>query len=116
MSFMPERLKELREQNGYSLRDLAAICNTSKSAIFMYETGKRNPKQEALENMARALKCDIDYLTGKSDNPLSLEPIEEILGRLSEKERILFDMLKKLPVDKLEEVMEEIIFKLNEEE
>ena len=116
MSFCPERLKLLREQKGYSIRQLAELCNTSKSAIFTYETGKRNPKVEALENIARALKCDVDYLTGKTDNPLTLKPIEEVLGELSPKERALFEALRALPVDEYEKKMEEIIFFLDNQE
>lgn len=112
MAFIPERLKQLREQHGYSYRDLAVLCNASKSSIHSYEVGDRKPKQEAIENMARALQCDVAYLTGQSDNPLSLPAVEEVLGSLSPKEKQLFDLLKQLPVQEFEAAIDELLEKL----
>ena len=64
-----ERLRELRIGKGYSLRDLADMCNTSKSAINMYERGERKPKHEVLEAIAEAFDVDMDYLLGKTNIP-----------------------------------------------
>jgi transcriptional regulator with XRE-family HTH domain len=61
------RLKELREEKRYSYRDLAALCGVSKSAIVMYEQGKRNPKREVLEALADIFNVDMDYLLCRSD-------------------------------------------------
>ena len=63
----PQRLKELREECGYSVRELAALCDISKSAISLYEQGKRKPKIEALEAIADIFDVDMAYLLGESD-------------------------------------------------
>lgn len=65
--FRGDRLKELRTERGMSMRDLAEICETSKSAIGMYEKGERRPKYETMEAIADTFNVDIDYLLGKSD-------------------------------------------------
>lgn len=61
------RLRELRELSGLSLRDLAQKCNISKTAIFAYEQGKRYPKYETVEALCDVFNCDIEYITGESD-------------------------------------------------
>ena len=67
MSIFSIRIKELRLEKGWSLRDVAEQGKISKSAVHMYELGKRNPKRETLEMFADIFNCDIDYLLGKSD-------------------------------------------------
>ena len=69
MKVIHERLKELREGKGYSLRTLAELCNTSKSAVSLYEKGERSPKYEVIQTLARVLDVDEDYLLGKTDTP-----------------------------------------------
>lgn len=113
MNFLPERLIQLRNQLNYSVRDLAELSGVSKSSISAYEKGERKPKQEPIENLARALKCDVYYLTGESDNPLSLKSIEEVLGKLSTKELELFMSLRSLSKEKYEKKMDEIILFLD---
>ena len=66
MKIFGQRLKQLREEKGMSLRELADICSMSKSAISMYEQGKRQPKYETLEIFAHTFNTDIAYLLGKT--------------------------------------------------
>ena len=66
MTNLGDRIKKLRTDKGLSLRELADICETSKSAISMYERGERRPKYETLEAIADAFNVDMDYLLGKS--------------------------------------------------
>lgn len=67
MSSFKQRLKELREEYGLSLQEVADKCGISKSAVYLYELGKRNPKQKALEELSCLFNVDIDYLLGKTD-------------------------------------------------
>lgn len=114
MPFIPERMKQLRERIGYSQRDLAEICGVGVGSISMWESGSRNPKQEALENLARALKCDVYYLTGKTDVPITLTNSSFIEADLSEKELKLFTLLKMFSGDDSDEIYEEIKIVLDE--
>lgn len=111
------RLKELRLSKGMSLRDLAALCETSKSAISMYEKNQRRPKYETLEAFADTFNVDIDYLLGKSDiknsaaHSLGYESLEEAykagaLGAfpfteelLTKEEKEMLDIFRLIPED-----------------
>ena len=49
MATFSERFRELRKEKGMSQRELATALHMSNSAVAMYETGKRQPDLEALE-------------------------------------------------------------------
>lgn len=109
MSFSGSRLREMRKRRGHSLDSFSELCNIPKSTIAMCERGERNPKHEAVEAMARALGCDIDYLMGRTNVPITNKPIEDIFAGLTEKERELFELLRSLPTDQFEKTVEEMI-------
>ena len=67
MASFSQRLKQLREENNWSVRHLAKLTGISHSAITYYEMGERNPKREALEAIADVFNVDMDYLLGNSD-------------------------------------------------
>lgn len=67
MASFAERLKQLREEHNWSVRQLSKLTSISHSAITYYEMGERNPKREALEAIADAFNVDMDYLLGNSD-------------------------------------------------
>ncbi len=67
MAVFSERLRGLREQKGFSQRELANELGVSNSSIGMYESGKRKPDPEMLEAIADYFNVDIDYLVGRSD-------------------------------------------------
>ena len=69
MVLFPQRLKELRTSRNLSLQELADIVNMSKSSVYMWETGEREPGLEILEAIADYFNVDYDYLIGKSDIP-----------------------------------------------
>lgn len=67
MSVFGDHLKELRIEYNYSLRQLSALTQISPSALHSYETGKRNPKREAVEAVADIFNVDVEYLLGETD-------------------------------------------------
>lgn len=114
------RLRELRELSGLSLRDLAQKCNISKTAIFAYEQGKRYPKYETVEALCDVFNCDMEYITGESDiknaaaNLLGYSSLEEAYNagadlsvllkqtaptepELSEGEQMLIKLFRQIP-------------------
>lgn len=113
MPFMGDRLREAREKKNISLLQLGEMCGTSKSIISRYERGIRFPKHEMLENLARAVSVDVDYLMGKTDVPFAMKAEEDIFAGLSPKEKALFMALRELPPDEYEKKMEEIILFLD---
>ena len=58
-----ERLKELREKAGYTLRDLATITGISKATLSRYENkGLDNIPLDKLEMLAKSLNTSQEYL------------------------------------------------------
>lgn len=57
-----ERLKELREQKGFSQKEFAQKVNVSPSAISQFESGRNFPKSTVLVNILNILECDANYL------------------------------------------------------
>lgn len=61
MSFN-EQLKKLREERGLSQSDFAKDIGLTRSAISMYELGKREPNLETLKKFADFFNVPIDEL------------------------------------------------------
>lgn len=58
----------LRQRSGMSQQELADRSGCSRSAIGMYETGKREPDLETLEAFADIFNVDMDFLTGREES------------------------------------------------
>lgn len=72
------RLKQLREQNGYSQEELAKLLNTSRSRIGMYEQGRRQPDFEMQEAIADLFNVSFDYLFGRSEQDILAEQLSSL--------------------------------------
>ena len=59
------RLKELREQAGYSQYSLADAFGISQSTIGNWEAGKREPNFETMQRLADFFGVTVDYLLGR---------------------------------------------------
>lgn len=64
MSKFAERLKELREDKGLSLKQLAKALNISDVALGRWEKGTRIPNIETLEQLSKFFKVTTDYMLG----------------------------------------------------
>lgn len=67
------RLKELREQAGYTQEQLAKLLNISRSRLSMYEQGKREPDFEMQEVFADFFNVSLDYIAGRKE--FSVAPV-----------------------------------------
>lgn len=65
---LPVKLKELRQLNNYSQKDVATKLGISPSVVSGYETGERTPSTEILLALSYLYKCSTDYLLGKTTN------------------------------------------------
>lgn len=63
-----ERLKQLREELGVSMYQLANAIEVSPAAICKWENGVAEPKITYLVRLAEFFDCSTDYLTGKTDD------------------------------------------------
>jgi len=62
-----KRIKELREERGYGVRELAAKLGISHSAISLYESCQRTPDIETCKLFAEFFNVSGDYLLGITD-------------------------------------------------
>lgn len=63
VSFL-NRLKELRQKNNLTLKQLGQELNMLDSTLSQYETGKRNPKNEVWQKLADFFDVPVSYLRG----------------------------------------------------
>ncbi len=59
-----QRLKDLREKNGFGQSRVAGLANVSKAAISAYENGLRQPSYDILIRLAAIFGVSTDYLLG----------------------------------------------------
>ena len=88
MKYFPDRLKNARKMNGYSLQDLSDKLDNSisKQAINRLETGELKPDSEILSKLCITLKVTLDYFF--KDTSVSLDKVEfRKLKKLSVKEQ-----------------------------
>lgn len=77
-----ERLKELRRKNGYTQVTLADNLGVSKGTVAMWETDKRMPDFDKLNELCDLFDVRLDYLTGRSDDASSPKLTEEGIDQL----------------------------------
>ena len=70
MSVISERMKEQRKIKKLTQTSLAELVNSSRSSIAQIETDKYTPSYAMLSLIADALDTTVEYLQGKTDNPL----------------------------------------------
>ena len=61
------RLKELREERKWSMRDAARFLNKPYTTYVNHEKEYREPDSEDLKAYAKAYDVSIDYLVGRTD-------------------------------------------------
>lgn len=61
---MENRIKELRQSKGLSQSELAQKVGISNQAISHYETGKRYPKIEKWQRLAKFFNVSVPYIQG----------------------------------------------------
>lgn len=66
MAKLSDMLTFLRKRKGITQQELADKIDISRSAIGMYEAGKREPDLETLEAFADFYNVDMNTLTGRS--------------------------------------------------
>lgn len=64
-SCFPERLKQLRRDNGMLQADLAEHFKVSKSAVSGWEVGRNQPNYDILIEMSILFGVSVDYLIGR---------------------------------------------------
>lgn len=57
-------LREARLKAGKTVQDVMKALDVSDAAVYLWESGKVNPKIENLKKLSKLYGCTIDYLVG----------------------------------------------------
>lgn len=77
MATFADRLKALRNMHHLTQDELSKITGVSRSAIGMYESGKRKPDYNQVEVFADFFNVDFNYILGQSDKTTVILPSTE---------------------------------------
>lgn len=75
---MANRIKQLREMDGLSQKDLAAFLNISQGSLSNWERGVHDPDNDSLILLSEKFNVTTDYLLGKSNSPSNIYSAQNI--------------------------------------
>ena len=112
-----ERIKKALTIKGMKQSELCRLTKIPKSALSQYISGAFEPKQDRIYRMAQALNVNETWLMGL-DVPMERQvkknsPSE---AELSEGEKMLLDLFRRVPEDKQELVLQMIRVALGNQE
>ena len=66
---MYKRIRDLREDNDLTQRQLASVLSCSQQVYSNYELGQRDIPTDILIKLSSFYNVSVDYILGISDNP-----------------------------------------------
>ena len=115
MSTVGENILQIRKSLGWTQEELASKMGyKSKSTINKIELGINDIPQSKIVKFAQVLGTTPSHLMGWSNDHKAEKPPEEL--KLSEGEKILLDLFRRVPNDKQEIVIQMIRFALGNQE
>lgn len=67
------RLRELMKANGWTQQALADYIGVARSTVGMWSTGRNEPDNATLGELAGLFSCSVDYLLGRTDDPIDYD-------------------------------------------
>ena len=105
---MGNRIRELRKNNGLTMKQLGQQIGLAESTISQYETGKRSPDNETLLKLGEIFGVTVGYILGSEEKENT--PGEQTL---TEGEKALLELFRKIPADQQAMVLQMIRVALN---
>lgn len=96
---MARKIKQLRQERGLTLEQVADVVGVGKSTVRKWETGMiANMKRDKIASLAKALGTTPAYLMGWDE---SADTEKESPGKLklTEGEKMLLDLFRQIPED-----------------
>lgn len=76
MDKMPEQIRRLRKEKGWSQEHLATLLNVSRAKISNWERGETDPDLHSIARMSEIFHVSIDFLFGK--HPTDEQLLQEV--------------------------------------
>lgn len=115
-STMAQRIRDLRQAKGLTLEQVAEVVGVGRSTVRKWETGMiANMRRDKIAALAQALGTTPAYLMGWKDKTDSNENSPSEL-QLTEGEKTLLDLFKRVPEDQQQLVLQMIRAALGSQE
>ena len=105
---------ELCKKEGKTPNGLAKELGISSGTITWWKKG-RTPHQDRLEMLANYFNVSVGYLLGYETQPKQTEQKEKSPSPNTDKEDVILELFKNMPLDKQKEVILEYIAKADED-
>ena len=104
---MAQKIKDLRQQRGMTLEEVATIVGVGKSTVRKWETGMiANMKRDKIAKLAQALGTTPAYLMGWEEDKEEKNSPDQI--KLTEGEELLLKLFRQIPEENRALVLEMI--------
>lgn len=114
-SEMSRKIKQLRQEKGMTLEQVATIVGVGKSTVRKWETGMiANMRRDKIALLAKALDTTPAYLMGWNEEQNEKISLDE--PKLTEGEKMLLELFKQIPENKQQVVLEMIRLALKTQE
>ncbi len=114
---MAQKIKELRQAKGLTLEQVANVVGVGKSTVRKWETGMiANMKRDKIADLAKALGTTPAHLMGWTEDIKKEENIPPEEHELSEGEKILLDLFRRVPTEQQQLVLQMIRAALGSQE
>ena len=116
MNIFAHRLKSTREALGISARELAEAIGINKATIHHYEKAEfKSVKSPTLQAIAEYLNVNPDYLIGATDQKHTVKEAEDLLSTITDGEKMLLELFRKVPVESQQMVLDMIRIALKQD-
>lgn len=79
---MKNRIKELRQKNNLTLKELGEKLGMANNTVSQYETGKREPKLATWQKLANFFKVSVPYIQGiEPDYTVSTDDTKKVINQ-----------------------------------
>lgn len=67
MEILSKRLRQLRQEQDMTQKELAFLLHVQRTTVAGYETKNRHPQLDIIVNIANIFGVTTDYLLGRTD-------------------------------------------------
>ena len=102
-----EKMKLIRNYNGYSQRQIAEILKIERSTYASYETGRNRPDIFAVQRFAKIFYVSVDYILSLDDYAKRHKK-ESVISQLSSDEKILIGLYRQCDAGTKKSILEDV--------
>lgn len=97
IELLNKKIKELREADGLSQKELAEKLGIAKNTLSQYEHNKSNPSLEVIVQLSAFFDVSVDYLLGLSSDGELRPAVPYSTPVLTDEEKDLLDTFRAIP-------------------